>query len=343
MEDRERVWSLVRNYAWNSMAYLALEPDKQWFFSQNGEGVAAYALSHGVMIVCADPICPPEMMPSFLNEIKRYAARHRYRLVLLFPGERFLSVYRACGFGIASIGEEAVFDLTTWNLRGGKAAKLRATVNHAKKAGLVVKEYVPTQGRNPFIEQEFEAITNRWFSGKQTSRLQFALGDVGFDNPTDKRYLYAQAPDGRIEAFVVFLPYRGGTAYMADVTRRRPDAVYGAIQLIITQAFAKFREEGHTTASLGIAPLADVHEPWKRKGFQWECRYLYRHMNRVYGFQSLKNAKAEYAPTRWEPVYVVSRPRLLTFRMRYAMADVLDSKGFHDYVHAFFSHRHAYL
>jgi lysylphosphatidylglycerol synthetase-like protein (DUF2156 family) len=62
--------------------------------------------------------------------------------------------------------------------------------------------------------------------------------------PLTNGNLYAQAPDGRIEAFVVFLPYRGGTAYMADVTRRRPDAVYGAIQMVITQAFAKFREEG---------------------------------------------------------------------------------------------------
>lgn len=56
------------------------------------------------------------------------------------------------------------------------------------------------------------------------------------------------------------------------------------------------------------------------------CKYIYRHMNCIYGFRQLHAAKEKYAPTRWERVFIVSHPALLSPKMSYATADVLDSK-----------------
>ena len=57
--DWLRVRSLLRTYAFNSLAYLSLEDDKQWFFSKKVEGVASYAVSGRTMVVCGDPVCRP--------------------------------------------------------------------------------------------------------------------------------------------------------------------------------------------------------------------------------------------------------------------------------------------
>ena len=337
-QDRERVLKILRAYAWNSMAYLSLEDDKHWFFSQQVEGVASYALSHGVMVVCGDPVCAKNDMPAFLCELKEFASEHQYRMVFLFANGEFLPMYRSAGFGTTAIGEEAVFDLCIWNLHGGRVAKVRAAVNHAKKAGLVVKEYVPSRKRDKCIENEFSEISRLWLAQKHTAPLKFALGDIGFDFPNDKRYFYALSREGVMQGFIVFLPYRRATAYMADVTRRRPDAIYGTTELVFCESLSRFQEERIATASLGVAPLANVTATWRRKGFQLLCKYIYRHMNCIYGFRQLHAAKEKYAPTRWERVFIVSHPALLSPKMSYATADVLDSKGFHDYVDAFLKH-----
>ena len=40
----KRVRSILRKYSENSLAYLSLEPDKQWFFAEGFEGVASYEI-----------------------------------------------------------------------------------------------------------------------------------------------------------------------------------------------------------------------------------------------------------------------------------------------------------
>lgn len=49
--------------------------------------------------------------------------------------------------------------------------------------------------------------------------LTFVMGTVGLENPMDKRYFYATDADGKIVAFIVFVPFLGKRGYMADVTR----------------------------------------------------------------------------------------------------------------------------
>jgi|GEM_PF-169568 len=334
-EDRDTVLELVRKYGNNSMSYLSLEEDKTWFFSESVEGVASYAVSHGVMIVCGDPVCAPEDLAAFLKELRRFCAHKRYEIVFLFALPENLPIYRKLGFAFAKGGEEAVFRLAEYDLKGGKVAKVRAAINHAVKAGLTVREYDPRSGKSPELEGQFDEVSREWLAAKSTSRLQFALGGVGFDYPNDKRYFYAADESGAVQGFMVFLPYMGGNGYMADVTRRRADAPYGVMELIFYEGFMKLRDEGVELGSLGVAPLADTGEEPSGGFFAKISRYIFENMNEIYGFKPLFHAKAKYAPTFWKPLYITYLPRLLTPRMGYAMVDVLDTEGFHDYVVSF--------
>lgn len=42
--------------------------------------------------------------------------------------------------------------------------------------------------------------------------LQFTMGTVGLEDPMDKRYFYALNSDGKMVAFIVFVPFLGKTA-----------------------------------------------------------------------------------------------------------------------------------
>lgn len=334
---RDLMLTLLRKYARNSLSYLDIERDKRFFFSRSVEGGAAYSISGHDMVICGDPICAKTDLPAFLLELKKYEHRHRLRVIFLFVLEENVKVYREMGFGIYKGGEEALFDLNTYSMHGGKAAKVRASFHQAKRDGLTVYEYCPNIKHETGIENDMNAITDAWLSRKHTSMLKFALGTNGFDYPCDKRYFYASDQNGVMQGFMVFNPFLGKKGYIADVMRRRPGCTHGVMELIFHDAYEKMKEEGVKYGSLGIAPLYAV-TTGKGSGdsmFEKLEHFNYEKMNEIYGFRSLYEAKMKFAPTSWEPVFIACSPRHMTLSMGYSMVNVLDTKGFGDYCASF--------
>ncbi|MCI1722824.1 MAG: DUF2156 domain-containing protein [Lachnospiraceae bacterium] len=334
LKEKERVLLLLRKYAVNSISYLDLEEDKSWFFSSGTEGAAAYAMSGRDMVICGDPVCAPEEIGSFLKELMLYAKKNHYRLIFLFVMEDFLDVYRANGFYVYKSGEEAVFDLSLYQMSGKKAAKVRASVHQARRDGLTVHEYCPERQRDPSIEKNFQEITAAWLSRKHTGMLQFAVGSLDLDYPADKRYFYTVDRENVMQGFMVFNPYRHGHGYIADITRRRPGSSHGVLELIFCDAVEKFKSEGIQWGSLGVAPLLHTNVPGC-SNFEKLEHFNYEKMDRIYDFKALYAAKAKFAPTSWENVYIASYPKHMTLAMDYSAANVVNSKGIQDFWNTF--------
>ncbi|MDD5859281.1 MAG: DUF2156 domain-containing protein [Eubacteriales bacterium] len=332
--DWLRVRSLLRKYAFNSLAYLSLEDDKQWFFSEKVDGVASYALSGHTMVVCGDPVCRHEDLPVFLREILDYAESIHRHLIFLGTLETCLSAYREAGLGIYKSGEEAVFSVPTWSMAGGKCAKARSNYHTAVHHGLTVHEYKPYEKRDPAIEQEMKDISAQWFDEKHTSRLQFAVGTMMLDRECDKRYFYAVDKDGVMQGFHVLNPYLSGKGWIVDIMRRRDGCPHGVMELLFHDEMELLKKEGAAEASFGIAPLFNTEDEPHPTAFEKGEHYVFENMNYIYGFKSLYEAKNKFNPT-WKNIYIVCSPRHMSLLMDKDMCAVLDTAGFSDYVRAF--------
>jgi pimeloyl-ACP methyl ester carboxylesterase len=334
-KNYSRVLQLVRTYGSNSLSYLSLEKDKKWFFSSSVQGVAAYAVSAGTLVVCGDPVCSKKDLPAFLSELKMFARYLKLHILFLFATAENLQIYNTEGFYFSKAGEEATFLTADYNLKSAGTARIRANIHHAQRTGLTVHEYQPAVHHDKNLERQFFEITAEWLQYKHTSRLQFAVGTVGLNNPNDKRYFYALDRNGTVQGFMVFLPYLQKSGYMADVTRRRRNAPRGTMEIIFYEALLQFKKEAVPYASLGIAPLANVEEGDKKTILTRVFRYFFDNMNFIYGFKPLYQAKNKFVPTRWEPVYFVSSIRIPLISMGYAMTAIVNSRGFGDYVRSF--------
>jgi Uncharacterized conserved protein len=58
-------------------------------------------------------------------------------------------------------------------------------------------------------------------------------------------------------------------------------------------------------------------------------------VNCIYGFEPLYHAKKKYAPSSWEPVYLIYSAMHLKPVMGYALINVLNSQGCMDYIRAY--------
>jgi len=332
--DLSRARELVLRQGQSPIAYLALEKDKKLFFGRQVEGVLAFDVVAEVAICCGDLICADQDASLFLAEFMLFCRRNHYTPVLVNVTDRFMDHYRLAGFKAIKYGEDAMFNLAGYNLAGGRVAKVRAAINHATKAGITVREYRPHEQHRPEIEQAFESITAEWLKTKKSPEMAFMLGGIGLDHPMDRRYFYSMDPDGKILAFMVFLPFLAGQGYLADVTRRRSDAPQGALEKILYEAFMTMKAEGVQWGSLGLAPLYRVREDPQAGLVGRLFDLVYENLNTLYGFKSLQHAKEKYAPTDWVPRYLVFNAPIFTARIAYALVKVQNPHGLVDYLPA---------
>ena len=333
-EDWEYVLSCLRKYGENSMCYLDLEPDKTWLISESVEGFAGCAVSGHGLIVCGDPVCDSSDLAAFMKELEEYAKPQHLETILLFVLEKNLPVYHSLGMGCYKTGEEATFNVQNWSISGGKMAKVRSSWHTAQHYGLTVSEYMPWESRDPEIERQFTDITRQWLQEKHTSQLQFCVGSLMFDRKCDKRYFYAADPEGVSQGINVLNPYCSGKGWIVDIMRRRDGSPHGVMELLFHDIMEKIRAEGALYASLGVAPFFNTMDEDHPALLEKQEHYIFDHMNYIYGFKPLQEAKAKFQPM-WTNVYLICHPKHMTPWMDMAALSVLDSQGFSDYVHAF--------
>ena len=314
-----------------TVLYLALEDDKCLYFGHTVDGVLPYGIVGDTIIVNGDPVCKDEDFPALLAEFKNFCQKSAHNIFFLGLTDYYLSEYEKQGFGLVKSGEEARFKLSDYEITGKKGAKMRMNINHATKAGVTVHEYKVLEKRDPAIDKEFDRITNEWLEGKKSGMLQFTMGTVGLENPMDKRYFYALNSDGKMVAFIVFVPFLGKNGYMADVTRHGKDAPGGVMETIIYQAFQVFKEEGIGYGSLGVAPLAGLDTESKNP-MERLLRFIYDHLNDCYGYRDLYQAKKKYSPTEWVPSYYAYLPKYPTPSMLYAAVEIQNPHGIRGYI-----------
>jgi phosphatidylglycerol lysyltransferase len=161
---------------------------------------------------------------------------------------------------------------------------------------------------------------------KGNQELGFLLGSLGLERASAKRYFIARAEKGtgRIEGFVVCEPIFGRSGYYLDVTRRRPDAVRGTMELLTTEILRLLREERYEMASMGLAPLALLDDPdlLDHPVLARLMRFVYDRVNLNYDFKLLYRYKAKYHPHTWEPRYFCFNQKRISLSMLYAVIQV---------------------
>jgi phosphatidylglycerol lysyltransferase len=315
--------SWVQCYGTSSNSYVLLEGPKSYFTSPVVDGFLAYQVSAGVALIAGDPVCAPQQARRLIHDFARAMMRPvgAYQV-----SPSMLDAFRQEGFADVQIGKEAVFDLDRFTLAGGKMELVRAACNKARRAGVVVSDHHPFAEGAETINDELRQISGEWLKGKGNHELGFVLGSLGLDHPSAKRYFIGRSKNGtgRIEGFIVCEPIYGRSGYYLDVTRRRPDAVRGTMELLTTEILRLLHDGGYHMASMGLAPLALLDDPdlENHPVLARLMRFAYERININYDFKLLYRYKAKYHPHTWEPRYFCFNQRRLSLGMLYAVVQV---------------------
>lgn len=220
-------------------------------------------------------------------------------------------LFEAHGFTVNRFGCSYGLRLADFSYRGTPKMKLRNKIKRARAAGLDVLEVGVSLPRTPETFAALEAISQAWLAAKRKKEIAFMVGELGGPEHTERRIFVARDTTQRCIGFITYVPVWGRhPGYLHDLTRRRPDAPPGTMEVINATALDQFRDEGVPHLHFGFTPfITDGPEPASASRLLTRAiGLLARHGRSIYPADAQVRYKRKWGPQIIEPEYLAGRP-----------------------------------
>lgn len=323
-----RAWSATTN------SLLVACGDKEIFrtpVSPDGPapaGFIPYRTAGRFLVAYSDPVCPPGAERDLLAAFMEHAASADRDVILYQISAGFLPVAHDFGFTFFKLGEEAIVDLTRFDLKGNKAKTWRHAINLVEKAGGSFEIVEPADLDS--LLPELKAVSDEWLADKHLAEKRFSIGR--FSEPYMRRFPCAIVRDGpgRVVAFANILAGGPGGELSIDlmrhsVERERAAGMKDAMDYLFLKLMLHGKLSGYARFNLGMAPLAAVGEQRWARPMERLAHLFFRHGEQWYNYQGLRHFKEKFDPV-WEPRYM-GYPRPWDWPLAVASTAVLIAGG----------------
>jgi phosphatidylglycerol lysyltransferase len=301
-DTRAQVNHLTHTYGTNSISYFAMDEDKSFFFSDSGQSVISYVLQGSTAVVAGDPIGPEEEIASVIRQFVDFCREQDWTIVFWQVRDTTAKLYRAAGFHLLKIGEDAIIDVQKFTLKGGAISNVRSSAKRAEKDGLRIIFYHGQVLDGAQLAQ-MEKISRHWLAEKGGSEMGFSMGHFTIQGDPEQIYALAVDEQNKVHAFVSFIPIYGRLGWGLDLMRRAEQCAPGTMELLLARSIEYMKSSGSLTVSLGVAPLSNANgedETFLDTGID----FLTKRFGNPSKNQSLYNFKKKFLPT-WESRYLV--------------------------------------
>ncbi|MGP8160280.1 MAG: bifunctional lysylphosphatidylglycerol flippase/synthetase MprF [Candidatus Dormibacteria bacterium] len=270
---------------------------------QVGGGVVGYQVRWGVAVAVGDPLTAPGLRKMAVRAFLNLCSGRRWVPCFFQTDATLRQSYRDAGFRVFKFGEEAIVEVSTFDLTSPARADARHELARARRAGLeAVTVWDPQTPAS--LSAELEQVSRDWLLVRGGREMGFSLGRLRDAVDSTTRYTVAQDRSGRVHAFCSWIRM-GEDGIALDLIRRRPDAAAGAVDLCIVTAIERVRSDGVERLSLGSVPfresLGDAPDGRLARGIRAR---LYARGAFGYSYRGLSHFKAKFASS-WETRDVV--------------------------------------
>ncbi len=302
LHDRHRARQVIDQYGQTSLARLALMSDKSYYFSPSGQTVIAYVSKGRAAIVLGDPIGAESDRREAVIAFGQFCAQNDWFAAFYEVLPEQLGLYHSLGYRSVQIGEEAIIDLHTFNLKGKANQDFRTAINKMTRAGYRFQVYEPPIDDALF--QQLKPVSDEWLKDKQGSEKQFSIGWFNPEYLRDYHVAVVYNANGKVIAFSDLLSGYNRKEVTVDLMRHRNDAEKGIMDYLFAMMLQHFQKEGYDSFNFSLSPLAGVGEAPDAQRIEKGLHYFFEHLNQFYNFKGLHHFKEKFRP-RWEPRYLV--------------------------------------
>lgn len=302
LHDRKKARQIIDEYGQTSLARLSLLPDKSYYFSPSGKSVIAYVAKGRAAITLGDPIGHPEDLQEAIVSFREFCNQNDWFPTFYEVLPETLPIYQSLGYRWVQIGEEAIIDLHTFNLKGKANQDFRTAINKLSKSGYRLQVYHPPIADS--LITRLKPVSDEWLKSKQGSEKQFSIGWFNPDYLKECHIAVVEDGNGDAIAFSNLLSGYNRKEVTVDLMRHVNQAEKGTMDFLFAEMLKHFQQEGYDSFNFSLSPLAGVGEASDAQRVEKGLHYFFEHLNQFYNFKGLHQFKEKFRP-RWEPRYLV--------------------------------------
>lgn len=323
----ERLLKMVQTYGFEHQSFLSLYDGGQVWFSSEPEAAVVYRRIGNVALVTAAPLSAREHWAQVTQAFLQFCAEQNMDCLMMPVSSEFASVAQTCGMGVLRAGVSGYFKLPDWKPAGDRTKKVRAGVNQARGAGVVVTPFDPNREMDRQTRAEIEQLCQEWLASREVDALDWLLELNPFKLAEHKRYYLARNAEGCLEGMLACSPIPARRGWYLEDLLRCQDAPRGVSELLVVEALQHLAAEGAELATLGTSPLAEVKPEGQFNLLARLLRLVYEHFDAFYHFKQLHRFKAKFAPSFVDVEYVAIWPPRVRLRLLRASIGVFEAKG----------------
>lgn len=194
---------------------------------------------------------------------------------------------------------EAIVDLMTFTMDGGKMKTTRSAINRLTSEGFDIKIYQPPIKKG--LLQKLEMVSNNWLSEMNQKEIAFTQGVFDRVILKEQTIITVEDKEERVYAFLNLVPDFAPGEATYDLIRKVDDAPNGVLDLLMAKTLIYLKEQGHKSANLGLAPLSGIEGT---NLAEKTIHYAYENLKAFGHFKGLRKYKEKFFPL-WEKKYLV--------------------------------------
>jgi phosphatidylglycerol lysyltransferase len=296
---------LLKKYGTNPYSTLLLYKDIFAFPLTSVEGFIGYRNGRGMAMVLGEPVCAPGDYRLAMQEFIDWCRKEKKSFLQVCCKDVYREAVKDLDLSVVNIGEDFIFDVSTYSPKGRQAKPARWAGNRAVRAGISVKEYDSCGQPNPATEAALAVVAQLWM--KKATRFTPHLTDLDiFEHRLCKRYFYAEL-GGAPVALITCLPIYGRQGILFEDVIRGPDAPYGCIEFITLTILDGLKNDGSKMATFGISPRLDPVGLTGTSRFFAETTM--RLADRMFGLHQLYHFRKKFHTSYAEPLYAFKYPK----------------------------------
>ncbi len=305
-QDRQAATELVHTHGHDTLAFFKLRQDAHYHFNDDRSAFLGYRVANGVMLISGDPVGSQAAVPQLVGDACKFAEMRGLRLAALGASGSLLPVYGEAGLRSLYLGDEAIVDTRSFSLEGRWIRKVRQSVSRLDAAGYTA-DVCDYEDLNEATLDELEHVSAQWRQGAAERGFTMAMDSLRGTHHAGSAIVSARDPEGRIRAFIHFVPSYGRPAMSLSFMRRDHDTPNGLMEYLVVRAIELLRDRGVEELSLNFAAFAR----WLERPADAVERTLGKAIslaNPFFQIESLHSFNAKFGP-RWEPRYLVFEHR----------------------------------
>jgi lysyl-tRNA synthetase class 2 len=218
-----------------------------------------------------------------------------------------LPLFRSAGLRALYLGDEAIVDTAAFSLDGRWIRKVRQSVSRAEAAGYTA-ELRGYDELDAEMLDELEHVSAVWRDGAPERGFTMAMDSLRGAHHEGSTIVAARDGEGRVRAFIHFVPSFGRPAVSLSFMRRDHGTPNGLMEFVIVRGVELLRERGVEEVSLNFAAFARwLERPHGR--LEHALGRAVSLLNPFFQIESLHHFNAKFGP-RWEPRYLVYERKL---------------------------------